>query len=330
MNEALAFPLPFEVISDMLAMPTERSEEFRDWSQAITLSLEPTATPADLVAAGVAIGHLIGFLVPVIEDRRHHLGDDLLSGLLIAEESGERLSLPELISTVVLLYVAGHETTVNLIGNGALALAQNPDQRALWRAAGPSLDTNAIDELLRFDGPVQQTIRVPLVDMEVSGGIVPAGRRVLTLLGSANRDADVFPDPDKLILDRPGAARHMAFASGIHYCLGAAVAASKVPSPWEPWSAASNPGTSSANPPAATASPSAASTTSPSPSANRTAAGAGYLTRQLGELMRSSIVCFECSSPATKPGASRPSIGRSRGSTSGGTYNSADRRTGDP
>jgi cytochrome P450 len=224
LNEALAFPMPFQVISDMLDMPTERAEELRVWSEAITLSLEPTASQADFAAAVAAVQQLVGFLVPVIEDRRQNLGDDLLSGLLVAEESGERLTLPELISTVVLLYVAGHETTVNLIGNGALALANHPAQRALWRAAGESLDTNAIDELLRYDGPVQQTVRVPLVDLEVSGGVLPAGHRVLTLLGAANRDSEVFANPDELHLDRPGASRHMAFASGIHYCLGAAVA----------------------------------------------------------------------------------------------------------
>ncbi len=222
--DALAFPLPFQVISDLLDMPTERADELRDWSQAITLSLEPMATEDDLRLATAAVQNVIGFLVPVIEHRRHHLGDDVLSALIVAEESGERLSLPELISTVVLLYIAGHETTFNLIGNGALALARNPDQRALWRSAGESLDGNAIDELLRFDGPVQQTIRVPLVDMELSGGVIPAGHRVLTLLGAANRDGDVFDAPDTLRLDRDGAAKHLSFALGAHYCLGASLA----------------------------------------------------------------------------------------------------------
>ena len=222
--DSLAFPIPFQVISDLLAMPTERSEELREWSQVITLSLEPTATDADLEAATGAVQQVIGFLVPVIEDRRHNLGGDVLSALIVAEESGERLSLAELIATVDLLYIAGHETTVNLIGNGALALAANPDQRALWRRAGEALDANAIDEILRYDGPVQQTIRVPLFDMELSGGVIPAGHRVLTLLGAANRDPAVFESPDELRLDREGAPRHLAFASGIHYCLGAALA----------------------------------------------------------------------------------------------------------
>jgi cytochrome P450 len=222
--DAMAFPVPFAVISDLLDMPTDRSDELRDWAQAITLSLESSATADELIAAQAAVQSVLGFLVPVIEARRRNLGDDVLSALIAVEEDGERLSLPELISTVVLLYIAGHETTVNLIGNSALALAKNPDQRALWRERGPSLDSNAVDELLRYDGPVQQTIRVPMVDMEVSGGVLPARHRVLTLLGSANRDASVFDRPDELHLDREGAARQVAFAQGVHYCLGAALA----------------------------------------------------------------------------------------------------------
>jgi cytochrome P450 len=222
--DAMAFPVPFAVISDLLDMPTERSDELRDWAQAITLSLESSATTDDLVAAQAAVQSVIGFLVPVIEERRRNLGDDVLSALIAVEEDGERLSLPELISTVVLLYIAGHETTVNLIGNSALALAKSPDQRALWRERGPSYRNNSSTALESSDGPVQQTIRVPTVDMEVSGGVLPAGHRVLTLLGSANRDASVFERADELRLDREGAARQVAFAQGVHYCLGAALA----------------------------------------------------------------------------------------------------------
>jgi cytochrome P450 len=224
LNSALAFPVPFQAIADMLALPTDRVEELRTWSATLTYSLEPTSTTTDAANAEAAANNMIEFLVHVIEQRRHNLGDDVLSGLLVAEESGERLSLPELISTVVLLFVAGHETTVNLIGNGAFALAKNPEQRALWRTAGESLDTNAIDELLRFDGPVQHTVRVPLVDLETTGGVLPAGRRVIALLGAANRDPELFEEPEHLQLDRKGAARHLAFSSGIHYCLGASLA----------------------------------------------------------------------------------------------------------
>jgi cytochrome P450 len=225
LNEELAFPLPFQVIAELLDIPTERVTEMRHWSGLLTLALEPTANSNDIETASTAAESMVGFLIEVIENRRRQLGDDLLSTLLVIEERGERLSLPELISTVVLLFVAGHETTVNLIGNAALALAQHPGQRELWRDAGEALDANAVDELLRFDGPVQNTVRVPLVDIELgAGGVLRAGHRVITLLGSANHDPDVFEAPHELRLDRPGASRHLSFAAGVHYCLGASLA----------------------------------------------------------------------------------------------------------
>jgi cytochrome P450 len=162
--DELAFPVPFQVISDLLAMPTDRGAELRDWSQHLTASLEPTATDETMDAAEAAIEQLVPYLIEIIDARRRNLGDDLLSGLLVAEEAGDRLTTDELIAFVVLLYVAGHETTVNLIGNGTLALLRNPDQMQLWRD-DPRLDATAVDELLRFDGPVQLTVRVPMVDV---------------------------------------------------------------------------------------------------------------------------------------------------------------------
>jgi len=230
--DELAFPVPFQVISDLLAMPTDRAAELREWSQHLTASLEPTATDETLDAAEAAIEQLVPYLIEIIDERRRNLGEDLLSGLLVAEEAGDRLSTDELIAFVVLLYVAGHETTVNLIGNGTLALLRNPDQMQLWRA-DPSLDGNAVDELLRFDGPVQLTVRVPMVDVtfgpwEGRDGQekveVPKGTIVMTVLGAANHDAMVFDDPHSLRLDRPNANRHVALSAGIHYCLGAALA----------------------------------------------------------------------------------------------------------
>jgi cytochrome P450 len=143
------------------------------------------------------------------------------------EEAGDRLSPAELRTFVILLYVAGHETTVNLIGNGTLALLRHPDQLRRW-AADPSLDANAIDELLRFDGPVQQTVRVPTVDVTYEGldgdVVVPKGALVMTVLGAASHDPSVFERPDELRLDRPNANRHLGFAAGVHYCLGASLA----------------------------------------------------------------------------------------------------------
>ena len=221
--DELAFPVPFQVISDLLGMPTEREAEIREWSQTLTAALEPTADEAVLADADVAIGHLGTYLDEVIADRRQHLGDDLLSQLLVVEEAGDRLSHAELRSFVVLLYVAGHETTVNLIGNGVLALLRHPDELRRWRD-DPALDATAIDELLRYDGPVQQTARIPIEPVRYGDVEVAPGTTVMTILGAANHDPAMFEDPDALRLDRPNAGRHLAFAAGIHYCLGASLA----------------------------------------------------------------------------------------------------------
>jgi cytochrome P450 len=226
--DELAFPVPFRVISELLDMPTERADELRGWSQALTLSLEPSATLADLDSAEAALLQLIPYLITIIEQRRANPGEDLLSALLAIEDDGDMLSPAELISFVVLLYVAGHETTVNLIGNGTLALLRHPEQLRAWRG-DQSYDTSAIDELLRFDGPVQHTVRVPLepiafTDADGSTVVAAPGDTVLTVLGAANHDPAVFDDPHTLRLDRSNASRHVAFSAGIHYCLGASLA----------------------------------------------------------------------------------------------------------
>ncbi len=222
----LAFPVPFQVISDLLDMPTERVDELRSWSQIITKSLEPTATDVELDETETALEALIPYLTEIIELRRKHLADDMLSSLITAEESGERMTTGELMAFVVLLYIAGHETTVNLIGNSTLALLRNPEQLATARRDG--LGSGAVDELLRFDGPVQQTVRVPIVPVhfEVAGDRIEVepGTIVLTSLGAANHDPAMFNSPHELQLGRQNASRHLAFSAGIHYCLGAALA----------------------------------------------------------------------------------------------------------
>ena len=222
----LAFPVPFQVISDLLDMPTDRSVELREWSQIITNSLEPTATDEELVQSEDAIAQLVPYLTTIIEHRRKHLSGDMLSSLITAEESGEQMTTEELMAFVVLLYIAGHETTVNLIGNGTLALLNNPEQQAIVHNNG--LAQSHIDELLRFDGPVQHTVRVPLVPVHYMVDseqiTVQPGTMVLTSLGGANHDPSMFENPNDLQLNRPNSNRHMAFASGIHYCLGASLA----------------------------------------------------------------------------------------------------------
>jgi cytochrome P450 len=221
--DELAFPVPFQVISDLLGMPTEREAEIREWSQTLTAAIEPTADEATLAAADGAAEKIGRYLDEVIADRREHLGEDLLSQLLVVEEAGDRLSPAELRSFVVLLYIAGHETTVNLIGNGVLALLRHPDELRRWRD-DPSLDGTAIDELLRYDGPVQQTVRIPIKPVRYGDVEVAPGTTVMTVLGAANHDPAMFDDPEVLRLDRPNASRHVAFAAGIHYCLGASLA----------------------------------------------------------------------------------------------------------
>ncbi len=226
--DALAFPVPFRVISELLDMPMDRADELRNWSQALTAGLEPAATMQELDEAEAAVMQLVPYLIEIIEARRADPGDDLLSALLAIEDDGDTLSPEELISFVVLLYVAGHETTVNLIGNGTLALLRNPAELDRWRHDA-SLDATAIDELLRFDGPVQHTVRVAMRPTTFIGAmdervIVEPGHTILTVLGAANRDPAMFDDPHTLRLDRPNAGRHTAFSAGIHYCLGASLA----------------------------------------------------------------------------------------------------------
>ena len=203
--DELAFPVPFQVISDLLDIPQDRSAEMREWGQLLTASLEPTATLETLDAAEDALAQMGRYLVDIVELRRRNLGGDVLSALIIAEEEGDRLSTEELLSFVILLYVAGHETTVNLIGNGMLALLRNPAELDRWRR-DPSLDANAVDELLRYDGPVQHTVRVAMVPMSFGEGSqrvdIEPGTSVLTVLGAANHDPAVFDDPHALRLDR--------------------------------------------------------------------------------------------------------------------------------
>lgn len=222
----LAFPVPFQVISDLLDMPTERVDELRSWSQIITNSLEPTASDAELDETETALEALVPYLTEIIEHRRKHLADDMLSSLITVEEAGERMTTGELMAFVVLLYIAGHETTVNLIGNGTLALLRNPEQLTFVRSNG--MAPGVVDELLRFDGPVQHTVRVPLVPVHFDVGDqrinVEPGTIVLTSLGAANHDPAMFDLPHQLQLARPNASRHLAFSAGIHYCLGASLA----------------------------------------------------------------------------------------------------------
>ncbi len=221
----LAYPLPVTVISEMLGVPEEDRERIKQWSADIARSLDAIGLPTDPAivdrgrTARLAIGDYFRSLLP---DRKKHPRGDLLSLLIEAEEQGDKLSEGELLATCVLLYIAGHETTVNLIGNGLLALLRHPAELARLRSDA-SLTQNAVEELLRYDGPVQRTARITNTDVEISGHKIPKGAMVVPVIGAANRDPAHFPSPDRLDVSRPD-NRHIAFGFGIHFCLGAPLA----------------------------------------------------------------------------------------------------------
>jgi cytochrome P450 len=219
-----AFPLPFVVISELLGMPEADRLRMRSWSHEMTKLLEPFNDEATL-RNSIAVGELMfEYIVDTIEWKRHNPADDLLSAMIAAEEDGDRLSTEELLDQVVLLYLAGHETTVNLIGNGTCALLRHRDQLERL-VADPGLDANAVDELLRYDSPVQLSRRISTTEIEIAGETIDAGEMVLTILGSANRDEDKWgPTAGDLDLSRAGASAHLSFGSGIHHCLGSALA----------------------------------------------------------------------------------------------------------
>ncbi|MBX3283765.1 MAG: cytochrome P450 [Actinobacteria bacterium] len=221
----LAFPLPFAVISEMLGMPEGDRDQLRTWSHLVTQFLDPILAFQNAEAIFEASDNMWAVVNDAIAWKRAR-GDegDLLSALIAAEDDGDTLSDAELVENVVLLFLAGHETTVNLIGNGTHALLEHPDQRARL-VADPSLDANAVEELLRFDSPVQFSRRIALEPIEIGEHVVAPGEFVMTCLGAANRDPDKFgPTAAELDLGRPDAREHVSFGSGVHHCLGAALA----------------------------------------------------------------------------------------------------------
>ena len=221
----LAYPLPVTVISEMLGVPEEDRERIKQWSADIARSLDAIGLPTDpeIVDRGRTGRRAIGdYFRSLIPDRKKRPRGDLLSLLIEAEEQGDKLSEGELLATCVLLYIAGHETTVNLIGNGLLALLRHPKELERLRDA-PSLIQSAVEELLRYDGPVQRTARITNADVELGEHKIPKGSMVVPVIGAANRDPAHFPDPDRLDVSRPD-NRHIAFGFGIHFCLGAPLA----------------------------------------------------------------------------------------------------------
>jgi cytochrome P450 len=223
--EDFAFRLPVTIICDMLGIPDEHRETFYAGTRDGGRILDPVPlSPAEIAQGNAANMMAQMYFQQLFELRRKQPGDDLTTQLVQAEEDGSKLTNEELTANIILLFGAGHETTVNLIGNGLLALHRNPDQLALLKAK-PELITNAIEEFLRYDSSVQMTGRVTLEEIDdLCGRKIPKGESVLCLLGSANRDPAVYPDhPDRLDITRPN-VRPLSFGGGIHFCLGAQLA----------------------------------------------------------------------------------------------------------
>jgi cytochrome P450 len=221
----LAYPLPVVIICELLGVPAEDHATFQSWSSELAASIDPDPliTPEQRERIEAAGNAFLEYFAELIERRRRSLSDDLLSALIEAEEGGDRLTEEELLGTGLFLLIAGHETTVNLIGNGTLALLQHRDQLERLRD-DPSLDRRGVEELLRFDSPVQLTQRITLDDYDVGDVTIPKGQNLIPLLGAANHDPDEFEEPDHLDLGRENANRHLAFGGGHHFCLGASLA----------------------------------------------------------------------------------------------------------
>ncbi|MBL7500521.1 cytochrome P450 [Frankia sp. CNm7] len=224
--EHVAYPLPLTMIAELIGVPPEDHASVRAMSAGIARGLDPDTllTPKELQARVDGAAHFRDYFEKLVAERRARPKDDLVTALAQVEAEGDRLSTGEMIATLTVLLVAGHETTVNLLANGVLSLARNPDQFALLRA-NPELALPAVDELMRYDGPSHATTRMAVKDMEIAGHSFKEGDGVLILLASANRDPRAFDTPERLDLTRyaqsASVPRHLGFGVGLHYCIGA-------------------------------------------------------------------------------------------------------------
>lgn len=218
----LAYPLPATVICELLGVPAADRDRNRQWATAVAATVDPLITDAQVKAAEAAMGEWDPYIRDLLAARRKQPGDALLDAMLAVEEDGTSLSEDEIAANATFLFLAGHETTTNLIGNGLLALLRHPDQLARLRAE-PALIENAIEELLRFDAPVQFAPRVPLEDVDVEGVTLVKEVPVLIALGAANHDPRRYERPDELDVARVD-PKPLSFGGGAHYCVGAALA----------------------------------------------------------------------------------------------------------
>jgi cytochrome P450 len=217
----IAYPLPVIIIAEMLGIPPEDRDQFKFWSDEMALSVGMANLDEERRARD-AQRAFREYMIPILQERRREPREDLISALVAAEEEGDKLSLMEVHSTIMLLLVAGNETTTNLIGNGLLALLQHRDQFDRLRAH-PDMIGTAVEEMLRYDSPVQGTSRFTLEDTEVNGHGVKAGQQMFLFLAAANHDPAQFKDPGTFDIGRED-NKHLSFGNGIHYCLGAPLA----------------------------------------------------------------------------------------------------------
>lgn len=218
--EDFAFPLPIKVICEMLGVPTEDQDKFREWSDIL---MEGVNNPELQGKSNKVIKEFIDYLENLTVEKRNNLQDDLISNLIMVEDEGDKLTLDELYAMVFVLIIAGHETTVNLIGNGIMALLENPEQKKKLQDQ-PELIHSAIEEILRYDGPAEvSNARWAIEDVEFKGKNIKKGEMVFIALSSANRDSEQFADPDTFDITRE-ANNHLAFGKGVHFCLGAPLA----------------------------------------------------------------------------------------------------------
>jgi cytochrome P450 len=224
LQQALCYPLPVAVICKMLGVPEEDETRFSKWSELLARGLDPDflLPPEVLEARNLAVTEFTGYFFELLAERKKNLGDDLLSALVVAEEHGDKLTEVEMLSTSILLLVAGHETTVNLMTGSVVAFAAHPEAQEQLRK-NPSLWPSAVDELMRYVSPVQLTGRTLLEDVTLDDQTIPGGSFAMLLLGGANRDPRVFENPTGLTLDR-SPNHQLGFGFGLHHCLGAPLA----------------------------------------------------------------------------------------------------------
>ncbi len=218
-----AYPLPVGVFCEMLGLPDEDTPRVREWIRAVARMLDPVLDEAEYQRCNQLMNELYGYLEAQIEAKRRAPADDVLTELVHAEDDGDRLTRDELVAQLVTLYVAGHEPTTALVGNGLLALLHQPEQLALLRAR-PDLLPNAVHELLRYDGPNQFVRRIAVEAITFGTVRIAPGDVIYVGIGAANRDPDRWTDPDRVRVDRDDAARHLQFGAGIHMCLGSHLA----------------------------------------------------------------------------------------------------------